>query len=181
MSKVILAIGVLVIAGAAGVGAADEKKIDPTKLTCEEFVVKSEAVKPRVIAYLQGYSHAGQPVAAEVPLPAAAEVREVVAVCKEAPKQSLWDKIRAKLPGGTKKVSDPSKMTCEQFLEVEREAQPVVAAWVEGYNEGAKSPESGTKGAAAVPAALKVDVVRIVEKCRAAPADSLSDTMKKSS
>jgi hypothetical protein len=187
MSKTMPVVGALAMGLVASIAAAKTAKIDPTRMTCEEFVALENGVKPDVIAYLQGYSEGGKgthPVA--VAVPAAAEVKYVETVCAEAPKESLWQRLRAKLPGGKQKVADPTKMTCEEYLALEH-AKPEVANWLQGYTEGQKTADRGeptagdrpTGGAgAAEPAVLDHEVVQLTAVCREAPKKSLWERIK---
>jgi len=179
MSRTILTIGLLVMGVATTVRAAGTgKKVDPTKMTCEEFVALGQDAKPRVVAWLDGYSEAGKATKEEVAvLPVSSDVAVVVATCTETPKQSLWDKIRAKLPGGKKTVPDPTKMTCEEFVGLEKDIQPEVAYWLDGYTKGAKGGKTETGAAGEV--ALDSDVLVVVEECRNAPKASLWEKIKK--
>jgi hypothetical protein len=187
MSRTMPVIGALAMGLVASIAAAKTGKLDPTQMTCEEFVALESGVKPDVIAYLQGYSEGAKgthPVA--VAVPAAAEVTYVENVCAEAPKESLWQRLRAKLPGGERKVADPTKMTCEEYLTLE-DAKPEVANWLQGYTEGQKVADRGqptagarpTAGAgAAEPAVLDAEEVRLTAVCREAPKKSLWERIK---
>src|SRR5512138_3065903 len=87
MSKTMPVLGALAMGLVASIAAAKTAKIDPTRMTCEEFVALERGVKPDVIAYLQGYSEGAKatyPVA--VAVPGAVEVKYVETVCAEVPK-----------------------------------------------------------------------------------------------
>jgi len=187
MARTILTIGALVIGVAATVHGATGKKVDPTKMTCAEFVALTEEAQPRVVAWLDGYSSGAKAKPEAVPVVVKREIAHIVEECTETPKQSLWDKIRGKLPGGKKTVANPAKMTCEEFVALEKPAQPEVAYWMDGYNEGAQKGQPETKGAkaadgeatGAADVALDADVVAVVEECRVEPKQALSDEIKK--
>jgi hypothetical protein len=164
--------------------AATEEKVDPTKMTCEAFVTLADEEQPRIMAWLDGYSRSGKPATA-VPVAVKKQVEVIKAACLETPKQSLWQKIRAKLPGGSKQtVPDPAKMTCEEFVQLDKEVQPEVAYWLDGYNQGAEQggmKTAGTKAEGGVGAplvALDRDVVLMVNECREAPKQSLWEKIK---
>jgi len=174
----------LTIAISTRPAAATGEKVDPTKMTCEAFVALAQAEQPRVLAWLDGYARAGRPATA-VPVAIEKEVDVIAAACRETPKQSLWQKVRAKLPGGSKQtVSDPAKMTCEEFVKLGRQVQPEVAYWLDGYNQGAEqggTDTAGTKreGGVGVPlVALDRDVALMVKECREAPQESLWERIK---
>jgi len=109
MARTILTIGALVIGVAATVHGATGKKVDPTKMTCAEFVALTEEAQPRVVAWLDGYSSGAKAKPEAVPVVVKREIAHIVEECTETPKQSLWDKIRGKLPGGKKTVANPAK------------------------------------------------------------------------
>ena len=98
--------------------------------------------------------------------------------CLGEPKQSLWEKIRAKLPGGRKTDVEPAKMTCEQFVALGEETRPAVAYYLHGYTRS--GTHTATQGVSAQVVALDQDVMRVVEKCRAAPHDAAKDQVEQS-
>jgi HdeA/HdeB family protein len=86
-----------------------------------------------------------------VPIVAKEQVEFIRQECLGEPKQSLWEKIRAKLPGGRKADTEPAKMTCQQFVELGEEAQPAVAYYLHGYGGGGtNAPTRGVSGARVV-------------------------------
>jgi acid stress chaperone HdeA len=73
------------------------KKVKPTKMTCAEYSALSESEKPEVAYWLEGYDKAkgiNQGVGAQVDLER--DVAVVVELCKPAPQESLWSKIKGK-------------------------------------------------------------------------------------
>lgn len=185
MSKTMPMIAVLLtIAMSTGPAAATEEKIDPTKMTCEAFVALAKDEQPRVLAWLDGYARAGRPATA-VPVAIDKEVKVIAAACRETPQQSLWQKMRATRPGGSKEtVPDPAKMTCEEFVKLGRQVQSEVAYWLDGYNQGAEQggmETAGTKtegGIGAPLVALDRDVVLMVKECREAPKEAVWEKIK---
>jgi hypothetical protein len=66
-------------------------------MTCEEFVSLSKDVQPEVAYFLDGYSRKDNTdvaIAGEIDLERDTAV--FVELCKPAPKESLWQKIKAK-------------------------------------------------------------------------------------
>jgi acid stress chaperone HdeA len=183
MSRAIRTTVVLVLAASAAL-AADGSKVDPTKMTCEEFLALDKATQPVLIAWLKGYTGAGGPTEEVVSIPAEGEVAYVVARCTTTPATLFSEKIDARMPPGGNNVGDPTKMTCEKFLAVRDELQPAVAYWLDGYTVGggtgakAESAEAGAKaGVAAVP--LGHDMAVVVAECQGAPKESLWEKIKK--
>ena len=192
MSRAIHTMGVLVLAAGAAL-AAEGSKVDPTKMTCEEFLALDKATQPVVIAWLKGYTGAGRSTEEVVSIPAEGEVAYVVARCTATPTTLMSEKIDARMPPGGNNVSDPTTMTCEKFLAVREELQPAVAYWLDGYTVGggtgakaesaeagakAESAQSGAKaGVAAVP--LGHDMAVVVAECQGAPKKSLWEKIKK--
>ena len=168
-----LVLAVLAIA-VSGVIPADAKKVAPAKMTCEEFLGLSDDVKPQAVAYLDGYSKGGKLKEEDIgEVDVDREVAVLVVACKDEPKKTLWDKIRAHLPGGKRKVT-PTKMTCQEFVDLDSSVRPELVYWAEGYNKGAKV-KTGEVGEVD----LERDVAVIYEECKQAPKESLWARIKK--
>jgi len=152
---------------------ANPKALDPTKMTCAEYISLSDSLKPRAIAYLDGYNratHVTDDAVGEVDVDRQTDV--VVLSCQENPKITLWDKIKAHFPGGSKKVS-PTKLTCAEYTSLSASEQGEVTYFIEGYNR-AKHVES----AAVDQVDLERDTAVIVQVCKDAPKESLWAKMK---
>jgi hypothetical protein len=83
-----------------------------------------------------------------------------------------WDKIKAKMPGGKKKLK-PVQMTCEEFLALGSDVQPEVAYWLQGYNRKTK-----TEMDAAGEVDLERDTAVLIEACKPTPKASLWERIK---
>jgi hypothetical protein len=73
-----------------------KKHVKPIQMKCEDFVGLESDVQPELFYYLEGYDRAKRTqtdVAGEVDLEQDYQV--FLQVCKQAPKESLWDKIKA--------------------------------------------------------------------------------------
>jgi hypothetical protein len=164
----------LVLALVAGFAlpAAAKKKNAP-KMTCEEFAASTPEAQTRAAAYLDGYTKGGTEVTADDEVEVDRQLDMLVVSCTQEPKASLWDKLKAKMPGGKKKVK-PVAMTCEEFLALSSDVQPEVAYWLAGYN-AAKHKEV----AAAGEVDLETDTAVLIEECKPAPKESLWDRIKK--
>jgi hypothetical protein len=67
----------------------------PAKMTCEEFVMLDDAVKPYVVYWAEGVNQEGNPVDAVVDIDVTNELIPVlVDECQKAPKASFWQKIK---------------------------------------------------------------------------------------
>lgn len=70
----------------------------PETMTCEEFLVLDDVVKPKVVYWAEGFNHKGKAADAVVDIEATDKlVPTLVMECKEAPKATLWEKIKRHL------------------------------------------------------------------------------------
>ena len=92
-------------------------------------------------------------------------------VCKQDPKVTFWDKVSAHLPGGKKKVK-PTKMTCDEFVDLDDTVKPEAVYWAAGYNAGVKEQAVGEVD-------LERDVGVVVIDCKQAPKESFWTKVKK--
>src|SRR5262245_16648860 len=157
---------VLVLSGSAAA------KQDPTKVTCDVFAASTPEAQERVAAYLDGYSKGGKKIEDVGEIDVNRELDVLVVSCKEEPKLTLWDKIKMKLPGGSKKIKVP--MTCEDYLALSSDVQPEAAYFLAGYNRAAKSEIN-----AAGEVDLETDTAVLVQECKPAPKESLWARIKK--
>src|SRR5262245_53925682 len=135
MKKLMLA---LLVPALALAFSAEAKKVDATKITCEEFAAQTPEDQEKITAFLHGYSKKGvaEDALGEVEVD---RVLDVAAIgCVEQPKATLWDKFLAKIPGG-KKLIKPVKMTCEEFMALGTDVQPEVAYFLDGYSRKDKT------------------------------------------
>ncbi len=73
-----------------------KKKIHPVKMTCEEFLSESKDVQTEAAYWLDGYS-ASEDVHAAGEVDLERDTVVLVEMCKPAPKESLWKRIKSKL------------------------------------------------------------------------------------
>jgi len=74
-----------------------KKHLKPIEMKCEDFVGLESDVQPELYYYLDGYDRATRTqtdVAGEIDLEQ--DYATFVQVCKQAPKESLWAKIKAR-------------------------------------------------------------------------------------
>jgi len=168
-SLAITLVAPLVILGLATGASA---KQDPTKVTCETFAASTPEAQERVTAYLDGYSKGGKKIEDVGEIDVNRNLDVLVVSCKQDPKLTLWDKIKLKLPGGSKKIKVP--MTCEDYLALGSDVQPEAAYFLAGYNRARKT-EVGASGEVD----LETDVAVLVQECKPTPKESLWAKIKK--
>ena len=70
----------------------------PAKMTCEEFVMLDDTVKPNVVYWAEGFNQKGKPVDAVVDIDATDKLVPVlVDECQKTPKASFWQKVKQHL------------------------------------------------------------------------------------
>ena len=168
MKRFVLWAPALLLVSASALSA--KPKHDVPKMTCEEFAAQSTQSQQRVAAYLDGYSKRGKPIEEVADVDVERDVDVLVVDCQETPKLTLWDKIRAHLPGGKKKVK-AVKMNCEEYLSYTSDTQGEVAYWLAGYH--------GTQVDGADEVDVEHDVALLVEECKVAPKASVWERIKK--
>jgi HdeA/HdeB family protein len=153
--------------------AHSAKTANPPKMTCEEFLALGSDVQPRAVAWLDGYSKGKLREQDIGEIDVDRQIDVLVVACKQDPKVTLWDKMRAHFPGGSKKVK-PTKMTCQEFVDLDQTTRPEVVYWADGYNTASKVQEGVVD---------EVDLQRnvgvIYEECKQAPKESLWTKLKK--
>jgi hypothetical protein len=165
-------ISTLALAVAVNALPAAGKTVNPPKMTCEEFLALSDEVQPRAVAWLDGYSASGklkEQDIAEVDVDR--ETETLVVLCKQDPKVTFWDKIKAHLPGGKKKVK-PTKMTCDEYVALDDSIQPEAVYWAAGY-------EAGVKKQAVDVVDLERDINVVEIECKQAPKEPFWSKVKK--
>jgi acid stress chaperone HdeA len=173
MNRNTLLVVALMVGAASFPMTASAKKANPPKMTCEEFLGLSEDAQARTVAWADGYDKAGTLKEEDIgEIDVDRQMAVLVVACKEEPKKTFWDKVRAHLPGG-KKVK-PTKMTCQEFIDLDKSVQPEVVYWADGYNK-AKKVEEGVAGEVD----LERDVAVIYEECKQAPKESVWAKIKK--
>lgn len=74
------------------------QKIKPRQMTCRDFLALGTEDQPRVVYWLEGYSKSGKPEDAEIDLDSLQRpVAMVVTECRQAPKATLWQKLKRHL------------------------------------------------------------------------------------
>jgi hypothetical protein len=90
---IIVLSGVLLSASlTAPVVAAGHK---PATMTCDEYVMLDDVVKPKVVYWAEGFNYQGEPVDAVIDFDATDNlVPIIVDECKATPKESFWEKVK---------------------------------------------------------------------------------------
>jgi len=77
---------------------ARHEKIKPREMTCRDFLALGTEDQPRVVYWLEGFSKSGKPEGAEIDLDSLQRpVAMVVTECRQAPKATLWQKLKEHL------------------------------------------------------------------------------------
>ena len=72
-----------------------KRKVKPAKMTCQEFVDLDESVRPEAVYWAEGYNKASKVKTDDVgEVDLERDVAVVYEECKQAPKESLWAKIK---------------------------------------------------------------------------------------
>jgi hypothetical protein len=67
----------------------------PARMTCEEFVMLDNVVKPKVVYWAEGFNNEDKPVDAIVDIDATDKLVPVlVGECQKTPQASFWQKIK---------------------------------------------------------------------------------------
>ncbi len=171
--KIALLLPALALGSAACSTTGHANKTDPVKMTCQDFLGLSEDVQPRAVAWLDGYSKGGKLKEQDIgEIDVDRQTAVLVVACKEDPKENFWDKIRAHLPGGSTHVK-PTKMTCQDFVDIKQTIRPEVVYWADGYNRATKVQQG-----VATEVDLDRDVAVVYEECKQAPKESFWAKMK---
>ena len=75
------------------------------KMTCEDFLAVEDTFKPKVVYWAVVYGKGGKPEAAVLDVEGTEQVVPVIIeVCKKAPKESFWQKLKAEVKKLEKKM-----------------------------------------------------------------------------
>jgi len=76
------------------------------KMTCEDFLALEDSFKPKVVYWAAAYGKGGKPEAAVLDVEGTEQVVPVIIeVCKKAPKESFWQKVKAEFKKVEKKMT----------------------------------------------------------------------------
>jgi hypothetical protein len=90
---IVVVSGVMLSAGVTSAALAATYK--PAEMTCEEYVVLDDVVKPSVVYWAEGFNYKGEPVDAVIDFDATDSlVPVIVDECQKTPKASFWEKIK---------------------------------------------------------------------------------------
>jgi acid stress chaperone HdeA len=95
----------LVAGSTVAFAQSDGTKKPPGKMTCEDFIGLEDSFKPKIVYWAVAYGQGGKPESAGVNV---AGIEKMVPVlidgCKQAPKESFWEKVKAKVKQLEKKL-----------------------------------------------------------------------------
>ena len=75
------------------------------KMTCEDFLAVEDTFKPKIVYWAVAYGKGGKPEAAVLDVEGTEKVIPIVIeVCKKAPKESFWQKVKAEFKKLEKKM-----------------------------------------------------------------------------
>jgi hypothetical protein len=75
-----------------------KKRVQPEKMSCEEFVSLDASLQPELVAFARGYDQAKrQPQEVYYEEDLETDVVNVLELCKREPRESFWRKLRSKL------------------------------------------------------------------------------------
>ena len=97
--SIVVLSGVLLSAGITSTVLAASPTPTPThkpaKMTCEEYVMLDDVVKPKVVYWAEGFNKKGKAQDAVVDIAATDNLVPIlVDECKQTPKASFWEKIK---------------------------------------------------------------------------------------
>jgi hypothetical protein len=157
----------------------------PTKassLTCEEFVVLDDVVKPKIVYWAEGFNKKGKSNGETIDV---AETDKLVPIlvteCAKTPKAPLSQKIKEQTGAANKQstpptsaaVKNPKNMKCDEFVALDDVVKPKVVYWAEGYNK--KGKQEGL-----IDVKETDDLVPVlVDECKQTPKLSLWQKFKK--
>lgn len=82
--------------GSVAHAAKPDKKLKAKDMTCEDFLALGREVQPRVVYWIDGYTKSGRLEGEDIDVESFERpVAVVVTECKQTPKASLMDKIKA--------------------------------------------------------------------------------------
>ena len=75
------------------------------KMTCDDFLGIEESYKPKVVYWAVAYGKGGKPESAGVDIEGTEKIiPAIIEVCKKAPKESFWQKLKAEIKKLEKKM-----------------------------------------------------------------------------
>ncbi len=94
-------VGSLTVAFAAS--SAAQKPLG--KMTCDDFLGIEESFKPKVVYWAVAYGKGGKPESAGIDIEGTEKIiPAIIDVCKKAPKESFWQKLKAEIKKVEKKM-----------------------------------------------------------------------------
>jgi len=99
-------LGALMLSSTVAVAQTGDAKKSLGKMTCEDFLALEDSFKPKVVYWAAAYGKGGKPEAAVLDVEGTEQVVPVIIeVCKKAPKESFWQKVKAEFKKVEKKMT----------------------------------------------------------------------------
>lgn len=150
---------------------------------CKEMETVSDQYTPEYMAVVDGYNKAGKAEGEDLDVAGiVTESTQVKEVCNKMKSKSI-DSVRKNIaksdlknkPATTSKSQiNPVKASCEDFLALDTEYQPVAAYWVAGHDKSGKALKKGEVDEQF----LAEPVLTLVEACKANPKASFYSQAK---
>ncbi len=152
-------------------GGASAKKADPSKMTCDAYLLLDDDEQVATAAFLDGWKHGKQQEEiGEVGVER--DVSALIVSCKETPKESLWRRFEKHVPVLKRRVK-PIEMKCEDYVGLQPDVQQELFAYSDGYDRGTR-----TQTDVAGEIDVEQDYLTFVQVCKQAPKESLWAKLK---
>ncbi len=101
---VLVVIAVLVAGGIAlaadksdnGAKSDNKTRLSLSKMTCEDFVMLDETIRPKVVYYSVAYARGGKPEDAVIDIDGTEKITPIIFdECQKEPKASYWQRLEA--------------------------------------------------------------------------------------
>jgi acid stress chaperone HdeA len=103
---VVSVVAVALVASLSGAFAQTSAAKKPLgKMTCDDFLGIEESFKPKVVYWAVAYGKGGKPESAGIDIEGTEKIiPAIIDVCKKAPKESFWQKLKAEIKKVEKKM-----------------------------------------------------------------------------
>lgn len=153
-----------------------------TNPKCQDLNTLQEKFTPEYLAVVDGYDKAGKKTSEEVDMDGIVTASD--GVQKECAKSAAKNvsKVRADVAKATQNANvsekpasklNPLKATCQDFLSLDEQYQPVAVYWTAGYSKAGKARKGEVDEEY-----LERPVVALVEDCKLHPKESFYDRAK---
>ena len=95
MSRKLFSILCVSLLALISTAAQAKKSLNPKTLTCEEFLELGPDIQERVVYYMEGYDDFGDLIDDVDTEDFGRPIEGIVVSCKQTPKKTLWERIKA--------------------------------------------------------------------------------------